>query len=83
MLSSMDEIIKVCGCGRSYTREKWDALHRLPNWTYEWGEVQEVRNCVCGSTIVLVVDLGQLEAESTTPSKLDQTSFSTFSPTPS
>lgn len=55
----MSEIIKKCSCcGLSYTREAWDALAPLPNWTWEWGEVQELRNCTCGSTLSIVVTEG-------------------------
>lgn len=46
----MDEPFKKCPCGRSYTKEAWEKLHRLPNWDFE-DEILEVRNCVCGSTI--------------------------------
>lgn len=57
----MGEIIKECGCGRKYDRTGWDSLAKLPNWVMEWGEVQEVRNCTCGSTIVIVIVEGEPE----------------------
>lgn len=55
--------IKKCGCGREFTRKTFDNLPQLPNWEWEWGEVQEVRNCQCGSTIVVVIKEGTPEDE--------------------
>lgn len=66
----MSEVIKTCGCGKSYAREGWDALEHLPNWVYDWGEVQEVRNCTCGSTLVVVIVEG--EPGSMTPATLPE-----------
>lgn len=61
------EIIKVCTkCGRSYTCCEWkklpfaggskDGLQKYP-----WGEVQELRNCTCGTTLSLVLDEGDYD----------------------
>jgi len=36
-------------------------LHFVGYQHYEWGEVQELRNCVCGSTLVVVVIEGEPE----------------------
>jgi CheY-like chemotaxis protein len=45
---SSDEIVKVCGCGRSYTRSQWRALAFRGTM-----EGAELRNCACGSSLAL------------------------------
>lgn len=42
-------MIVVCGCGRAYTEQSWNAL---PLVGYQADEVEtlELRNCTCGST---------------------------------
>ena len=57
----MSEIVRACACGRVFTREQWEALPDKKLHTYEWGEVQEARNCPCGSTIVIVLDKGETQ----------------------
>ena len=52
-------VIKTCSCKREYTREQWEALPGKKPQTFDWGEVHEMRNCPCGSTIVLVLDDGE------------------------
>lgn len=53
-----DEIIKVCSCGRKYTRAAWKMLPYVGR-TYvpadEEGPADdfELRNCVCRSTITV------------------------------
>jgi hypothetical protein len=51
----MDELtVKSCGCGRAFTRAQWDQLNRLPDWPVDDAVACEVRNCTCGSTLLLV-----------------------------
>lgn len=58
-------VIKTCACGRAYDAEGWA---RLPlagtgEWRLPWGEVQELRNCACGSTIAIVLEPGEADPE--------------------
>jgi hypothetical protein len=43
---------KACGCGRDYTRASFLALPLAANGVSEMGDLI-VRNCYCGSTLVL------------------------------
>jgi hypothetical protein len=58
--NSVDEIIedaglvRACGCGRTYTREEWDALPALGIETYGHRTLDH-RQCACGSTLALPV----------------------------
>lgn len=59
---------KTCGCGRVYDEAGWNTLPLCATtanpdgrMTFPWGEVQEMRNCPCGSTIVVVVEEGEKE----------------------
>jgi len=54
-------VIKKCSCGRTYTKAQWKKLPFVGYQKYEWGEVQEMRNCVCGSTMVIVIIEGDPE----------------------
>ena len=54
--------IKVCGCGRSYTRAEWEALPDRVVYAACTDEVHEQRRCVCGSHIIVVVEAGKLGA---------------------
>jgi len=47
--------IKSCGCGRIFTREQWDQLEQLSDWLFTAGPIFEVRNCPCGSTLIVDV----------------------------
>jgi hypothetical protein len=53
--------IKVCACGRSYTRAEWNALPDRIVYT-ACDEVHEQRRCLCGSHIVVVLEAAQLGA---------------------
>ena len=55
------EIVKTCSCGKAFTREQWEALPKVGLQTYDNGEVQEMRNCPCGSSIVIVLDPGETQ----------------------
>lgn len=46
---------KACACGRSYTAEHWSQLANPRVWRLPWGEVQQLRQCFCGSTISVVL----------------------------
>ena len=57
--SPPDGVIKVCACGRTYTREQWEQLPDKAVYKLEWGAVHEQRRCACRSHIVLVLDPGE------------------------
>ncbi len=44
--------IKACGCGRAFTANDWSKL-RLVGEHLDEVERQELRDCVCGSTIAI------------------------------
>jgi hypothetical protein len=46
---------KQCSCGRAYTQRAWSKLPGKKLWKLPWGEVQELRDCVCKSTMNVVV----------------------------
>lgn len=48
-------VYKKCKCGHAYTRETWGALDYAGEQPAEDGEVLELRNCVCGSTLAIVL----------------------------
>jgi hypothetical protein len=55
------EVIKTCGCGRSYGRKSWRALpfvgrQHTPKDDYGPAETIEMRNCPCGSTLAVEVE---------------------------
>lgn len=52
---------KTCSCGRTYDLAEWNALPHMKLQTFDWGEIHEMRNCPCGSTIVIVVDRGETQ----------------------
>ena len=52
-------VLKRCSCGKVYDREHWEALPLVGPSRMDWGEVQELRNCVCGSTIAIVLEEGE------------------------
>jgi hypothetical protein len=47
-------IIKVCGCGRQYSKSNWEELP-LCGVTDDGVERIELRQCVCESTIAIVL----------------------------
>jgi len=55
--------ICVCSCGRRYTALDWLLLHCVGRQSFEWGEVIEMANCVCGSTRSVVIQPGEPELE--------------------
>jgi hypothetical protein len=58
--------VKVCGCGRTYTAEQWSTLEMVGRM-FDVEETIELRNCPCGSTIAVTVDLAH--ASTLPPSK--------------
>lgn len=53
----MSDILKTCGCGRTFTVEEWRELPGCGRMPDEEGDL-DLRHCPCGSTIaVLVSDL--------------------------
>jgi hypothetical protein len=46
--------VKVCGCGRPYTAAGWARLPRV-GVQDDGVERLELRNCLCGSTICVVL----------------------------
>lgn len=59
----MPPIPKVveCSCGRSYTQEEWEELPNRNIWRLPWGEVLEMRDCWCRSTISVQLSPGEPE----------------------
>lgn len=53
--------MKTCGCGRTHSAEEWEQLKKVGLvGAYATGgriKVVELRNCQCGSTIGVEVDL--------------------------
>jgi len=54
-------IFKKCSCGLPYTEEEWKQLYFVGYQRFDWGEEQELRNCVCGSTLAVVTVEGDPE----------------------
>ena len=50
----MEKQSKLCGCGRLYELQEWEKLHYVGDMD-DTVEVLEMRNCVCGSTIAIVI----------------------------
>lgn len=57
------EIFKQCSCGRTYTKEEWEQLPNRQLWELSWGEVLELRDCVCRSTMSIQLKAGEPEDE--------------------
>lgn len=57
----MKNFPKKCSCGRSYSEARWKMLPYVGTQEYPWGEVQELRNCVCNSTMSIVLVEGEPE----------------------
>lgn len=52
---------KKCSCGRTYTPETWKQLPNPKSWKLPWREEQELRDCACGSTIAVLLVVGDPE----------------------
>lgn len=58
----MNQAAKKCGCGLSYSRETWTRLalvgtQYVPADAFGPAEAIELRNCACGSTLAIEVDV--------------------------
>ena len=53
---------KRCSCGRAHTSEEWLKLPLVGLQRFPWGEVLELRNCVCGSTRAVEVQEPVIDA---------------------
>lgn len=53
--------MKTCKCGRVHSQVEWSQLPLVGEQRLPWGEVQELRNCACGSTIAIVLDPGEAD----------------------
>jgi len=54
---------KRCACGRSYGERQWSRLLGGERQTFPWGEIHELRHCACGSTISILLAVGDPELE--------------------
>ncbi len=52
----IDAFPKHCGCGRIYTRHDWRKLPYVGVMIDEPNDL-ELRNCVCGSTLSMPIDM--------------------------
>ncbi len=58
------DVVKRCGCGREYTRSRWLSLPRCGRVHLTKGdEVIELRNCACGSSLALQLDVASALAD--------------------
>lgn len=53
---------KACGCGRSYTEHEWSLLKYIGEMV-DPEESCELRNCACGSTIAVAIDMAHADTE--------------------
>lgn len=60
----MNPIQRCSCCGRRYTAIAWSFLPLLGMQEYEWGEILEVRRCLCGSSRAVQIAAGDDEMES-------------------
>jgi hypothetical protein len=57
--STNKTVVKKCSCcGKTFTQAEWLALPSVGLQKYPWGEVQEMRNCPCASTLAIVLEIG-------------------------
>lgn len=53
---SSEPVIKTCPCcAHTYTMAEWEALPQVAVHTLDWGEMHDMRNCTCMSSIVLIL----------------------------
>jgi hypothetical protein len=63
----MEQAMKTCGCGKSYSRRMWELLEligiqRVAADRFGPEEAYELRNCSCGSTISLELNTRECRA---------------------
>lgn len=52
---------KTCGCcGRTHSDNEWQRLPNRRVWHFDQHLTQEVRDCVCGSTIGVPITLSEV-----------------------
>ena len=51
----------ICACGRAYTAIWWALLPLAGHQHMPWGEVLELRHCVCGSTRAVQICTGEAD----------------------
>ena len=56
---SQAEVARTCSCGKEYAQGELDALPSLGTAEWPWGEVQDYRNCQCGTTMCIVLVEGE------------------------
>jgi hypothetical protein len=57
----------VCSCGRAYTAIEWALLPSAGWQVLEWGEILDLRNCVCGSTRAITIAPGDWDESELDP----------------
>ncbi len=53
MRKNKEKIIKKCACKRKYTETQWRTLRYVGETTGIDGDVWEMRDCVCESTLMI------------------------------
>lgn len=51
--------IRCACCGRVYSKAAWERLACKGTSEWDWGDVQEFRDCVCGSTLSVMIAEGE------------------------
>lgn len=54
MRKQKEKIIKRCACKKKYTETQWKELHYVGEMKGIGGEVAELRDCHCGSTLLII-----------------------------
>ncbi|MCK4792799.1 MAG: hypothetical protein KAV87_54220 [Desulfobacteraceae bacterium] len=54
MKKKKERIIKRCSCKRKYTEAQWKELRYVGEMKGIDGEVAELRDCFCGSTLLII-----------------------------
>ncbi len=55
MRKKKERIIKRCSCKKKYSLEAWKALKYIGEMTGIDGEIAELRDCSCGSTMLFII----------------------------
>ena len=57
----------TCACGRRYIAIEWSRLPLAGTQALEWGELLELRTCVCGSTRAVQIEAGNWDESELDP----------------